>query len=432
MPSKNGAGDRLVTLGSSPAREYSLDKPTIAIGSHPKNDVVADDTTVSRRHATITRKGDGFELADLGSTNGTSVNGRRLTEPVALKPGDEIKFGSVRFAFNPQSAPRRMWVGLLITTVALVAGFAFARRNPAMRPALSALFGESSSPEVSPAPAAMNTQSPASINTQSVARNEGSTASSATAPPPPATSLSAVPQWLQRVNYYRQMVKLPPIFEDPAASQGDRSHATYIVKNYHDRIEHEGLGAEMHTEDPGRPNFTPEGLEAAKSSDMDVWSMRGVSAGDAWGSPTWSIDGWMALPFHRMPILNPQLTSAGFGIYCEKEACAAGLNLLNGAQRKIAPGAADAPIAFPPDGATVAILSFENEWPDPLTSCPGYEKPSGLSITIQLGAWMNTHLTDYSVARINPDGTRTVVQASGFDSTSYTNPDGYMQELGRN
>jgi hypothetical protein len=45
---------------------------------------------------------------------------------------------------------------------------------------------------------------------------------------------------------------------------------------------------------------------------------------------------------------------------------------------------------------------------------------------------MNTHLTDYSVARVNPDGTRTVVQACGFDSTSYSNPDGYTQELGRN
>src|SRR5277367_6054937 len=232
MPAKSGAGDRLVSLGS-PAREYLLDKPTIAIGSHPKNDVVADHTTVSRWHATITRKVDGFELADLGSTNGTYINGRRLTEPVALKPGDEIKFGSVRFAFNPESAPRRMWVGLLITTVALVAGFAFARHNPAMRPALSALFGQTSSPELSPAPMAMNTQSPAAINTQSVAENEESAASSTAAPPPPAaTSLSAVPQWLQRVNYYRQMVKLPPIFEDPAASQGDRSHATYIVKNY--------------------------------------------------------------------------------------------------------------------------------------------------------------------------------------------------------
>jgi hypothetical protein len=133
-----------------------------------------------------------------------------------------------------------------------------------------------------------------------------------------------------------------------------------------------------------------------------------------------------------MPILNPQLASAGFGIYCEAEACAAGLNLLNGAQRTVAPGSAETgPIAFPPDGATVPLLSFENEWPDPLTSCPGYEKPSGLTITLQLGTWMASRLGDYSLARENPDGTRTALQACGFDSTSYSNSDAYSQELGR-
>src|SRR5271163_1850284 len=104
---------RLVTLGVSPAREYSLNKPTLAVGSHPSNDVVLDDTTVSRRHATITRKATGgYELEDLGSTNGTYVNGRQLRKPTALTRGDEIKFGSVRVSFDPSSAPRRMLRGL--------------------------------------------------------------------------------------------------------------------------------------------------------------------------------------------------------------------------------------------------------------------------------------------------------------------------------
>ena len=84
---------------------------------------------------------------------------------------------------------------------------------------------------------------------------------------------------MKRVNYYRTMVKLPPIVEDPELSKGDRAHTTYIVENFHDAIMSSGLGAEMHAEDPGKPNFTPEGLDAAKSSDMDVWSMRGVSSG---------------------------------------------------------------------------------------------------------------------------------------------------------
>jgi hypothetical protein len=234
------------------------------------------------------------------------------------------------------------------------------------------------------------------------------------------------------VNYYRAMVKLPPVVEDPESSKGDQAHTTYIVRNFHDSIEHDGLGAEMHNEDSGKPGFTREGLEAAKSSDMDVWSMRGVSR-DGWGSPEWSIDGWMSLPFHRMPILNPRLTTAGFGLYCESEACAAGLNLLKGSQGKMPPGAAKSlPIEFPPDGGSVAIRSFENEWPNPLTSCPGYDAPSGLAITLQLGNWIDTHLGQYSLERVNPDGGHSSLEACGIDSTRYSNPDAYAQDLGRN
>ncbi|MGB0060197.1 FHA domain-containing protein [Candidatus Binatus sp.] len=416
MPRKDGAANnRLVAIGSSPPREYSLDKPTIAIGSHPSNDVVLDDTTVSRRHATITRTPTGLELADLGSTNGTFVNGRRVQKSVALKAGDEIKFGSARMALDPASVPKRMRRGLAILTVMFLAGFAVARYRTQTAPATPEPGTDSASRESSSAPSAINTQS-------------------ASAPASSANPASAEPAWLARVNYYRAMVKLPPIVEDAAASSGDRAHTMYIVKNYHDAIMSSGLGAEMHTEDPGKPGFTPEGLEAAKSSDMDVWSMRG-DAGEAggWGSPEWSIDGWMALPFHRMPILNPRLRSAGFGLYCESDACAAGLNLLKGSQGKMpAAAAASMPIEFPADGGTVAIRSFENEWPNPLTSCPGYTAPSGLAITLQLGDWLDTHLGDYSLARVNADGSRTAVVACGIDSNSYSNPDAYSQDLGRN
>ncbi len=423
-PGKSAASEKLVSLGSSPPREYSLDKPLIAIGSHPKNDVVLDDTTVSRRHATITRKPGGFELADLGSTNGTYVNGGRVSKPVALKPGDEIKFGSVRFAFDPESVAGRMRRGLVLLALALVAGFAAARYSSEIGPALLELVGRISNHISSPAPSAANSQSESA--------NEQATASS-TSEPPANHPVVAQPEWLVRVNYYRVMVKLPPVVEDAAASKGDRAHTMYIVRNYHGAMEHDGLGPQMHTEDPGSPGFTPEGLAAAKSSDMDVWSMRGMSASDKWGSPAWSIDGWIALPFHRMPILNPRLTSAGFGMYCESGVCAAGLNLLKGSQGKRPRGSAESePIEFPPDGGMVALRSFENEWPDPRTSCPGYVPPSGLAITLQLGSFMDTHVGEYSVARENADGSRTAIEACGFDSTSYSNPDRYSQELGRN
>jgi uncharacterized protein YkwD len=444
--SRGRAGEqvRLVSIASSPRLEYSLDKPRIAIGSHPSNDIVIGDTAVSRYHAAITRNPRGFELADLSSTNGTFVNGNRVRKPVALERGDEIKLGSVRLAFinagdpvpaaNATRASGNLARTSTILAVLFALGFAGVRYRSEIATVASSVVALISSRQTSlapsAAPSAIVTQ-PASVETAGTAsvRTEADTSMPAVAAAPAASE----PEWLKRMNYYRAMVKLPPVVEDADASKGDREHATYIVRNYRDAIFHNGLGAQMHTEDPGTPGFTPEGLEAAKSSDMDVWSNRGEPAGAVWGSQDWSIDGWMALPFHRMPIINPALTSAGFGMDCEDGACAAGLNLLKGSQRNIPPDAAKSlPIEFPPDGGTVAMNSFEHEWPDPLTSCAGYEGPSGLSITLQLGNWLDTHLSQYSVARVNADGSHTQIEACGFDTTSYSNPDAYAQDLGRN
>src|SRR5258708_6088473 len=96
---------RLISIGSSSPGEYQLSKQTVTIGSHRSNDLIIDDSAVSRRHATITHKTGGFELADLGSTNGTLVNGKRLRVPVALGRGDEIKFGSARYTFVAAGDP---------------------------------------------------------------------------------------------------------------------------------------------------------------------------------------------------------------------------------------------------------------------------------------------------------------------------------------
>jgi len=435
---------RLISIGSSDPREYQLDRQTVTIGSHPSNDVVVDDTTVSRRHATITQRLARFELADLGSTNGTFVNGGRVRVPIALKPGDEIKFGSARYAFltaiDPTVAksraarsPVRLGRALALLAAMFIAGFAGVRYRSEIGAASSAIVAWISTRQPSSAPSAINTQSaPANPN-----------ATEASTPASPAIPAVAEPGWLKRLNYYRVMAKLPPVVEDPALSKGDLAHAMYLVKNFRSRIEHGGLGAEMHTENPATPGFTPEGLEAAKGSVMDEWYSTGVASKDSgassdpdeWtagrGSPEWSIDGWMSLPFHRMPLLNPRLVSAGFGIFCELGACAAGLNLLNGSRHGIPPGVTITPIEFPPDAASVAMRSFGNEWPDPRTSCAGYEPPSGLAVTLQLGADMDTHLGEYSIKPENTEGSAAVLDACGFDSTSYSNPDAYSQNLGR-
>jgi pSer/pThr/pTyr-binding forkhead associated (FHA) protein len=58
---------------------------------------VLSDTTVSRRHARITRHGEAWVLEDLGSLNGTRLNGWRVSEAVELRPGDRVSFGTARY-----------------------------------------------------------------------------------------------------------------------------------------------------------------------------------------------------------------------------------------------------------------------------------------------------------------------------------------------
>lgn len=59
-----------------------------------------DESTISRRHAKLDRLGTGVTVSDLSSTNGTYVNGLRVTAGVTLRPGDAVQFGSVRFRFE--------------------------------------------------------------------------------------------------------------------------------------------------------------------------------------------------------------------------------------------------------------------------------------------------------------------------------------------
>jgi hypothetical protein len=61
---------------------------------------ILDETTISRRHAELSRQGDTITVSDLGSTNGTYVNGVKLTSAVILRPGDQVQFGAVRFRYE--------------------------------------------------------------------------------------------------------------------------------------------------------------------------------------------------------------------------------------------------------------------------------------------------------------------------------------------
>ncbi|MCL6440173.1 MAG: FHA domain-containing protein, partial [Thermoleophilum sp.] len=67
-------------------------------GRSPKADVFLDDVTVSRNHAVVVRRRDGFYIDDLGSLNGTYVNRRRI-DSHRLSHGDELQIGKYRLTF---------------------------------------------------------------------------------------------------------------------------------------------------------------------------------------------------------------------------------------------------------------------------------------------------------------------------------------------
>ncbi len=82
----------LVIEGAEPGKRIFLDKSVMLIGREDeKCDLVIADRQVSRHHALISLENDGYMLKDLGSKNGTFVNGREIQGPHALQDGDEIQ-----------------------------------------------------------------------------------------------------------------------------------------------------------------------------------------------------------------------------------------------------------------------------------------------------------------------------------------------------
>jgi hypothetical protein len=79
-------------------------RPAISVGRALDNDVVIDSAEVSRHHARIEFRDGRFRVSDLGSTNGTTVNGRPADQ-TAVNDGDRITFGTVDLDFLPYAGP---------------------------------------------------------------------------------------------------------------------------------------------------------------------------------------------------------------------------------------------------------------------------------------------------------------------------------------
>jgi FHA domain-containing protein len=84
-----------------PGAEWELDSMQLTIGRGPENDIaLGDDEFASARHARVEPRRDGVWVHDLGSTNGTFVNGAQLDRPRKLARGDVLRVGETDFRYE--------------------------------------------------------------------------------------------------------------------------------------------------------------------------------------------------------------------------------------------------------------------------------------------------------------------------------------------
>lgn len=238
-------------------------------------------------------------------------------------------------------------------------------------------------------------------------------------PPPSSTPTptqpAPPPDWLVYLNGKRLLGNLPALTEMPEWSSGCWYHSRYMVKN--------DTFSNLHAEDPNNPWYTLEGTTAAHNSDLMVSS----STGD---KDQTAIDLWLGGPFHGIGILDPKLKQTGFNSYREaggSVAMGACLDVIRGLGSS--PPSLSYPIYWPGGNVVMPYTRFEgHEWPDPLTSCPGYVPPTGAAIYLQVGSGGSSpKVTSYWLKK----GDGTSLESCVFDETSYTNPDAYSQQIGR-
>ncbi len=94
-------GQGTATLTLPDGRRVVLDQDKVTLGRLPECELAVADAGVSRRHAEVRREADNsWVVSDLGSTNGTKVNGLRISAPHQLQDGDEITVGSTTVRFE--------------------------------------------------------------------------------------------------------------------------------------------------------------------------------------------------------------------------------------------------------------------------------------------------------------------------------------------
>ena len=94
----------LIEEKGMPEKKHEIKGTAVSIGNSDDNDIVLQDKAISRHHAKIRIEGKKHFIYDLASTNGTKVNGRKITKKW-IKEGDTIEVGHTRMTFKPSEMP---------------------------------------------------------------------------------------------------------------------------------------------------------------------------------------------------------------------------------------------------------------------------------------------------------------------------------------
>lgn len=122
----------VVVNGAEAGSSFDLDAPEVVIGRQTGVEIKLNGTNVSRRHARVSRNGDSFLLEDLGSSNGTFLNGAKIAQRASLKPLDEVRIGPYLLRFETPAA-QNLDVTIRARTVANPANQDLFRENAARK-----------------------------------------------------------------------------------------------------------------------------------------------------------------------------------------------------------------------------------------------------------------------------------------------------------
>jgi pSer/pThr/pTyr-binding forkhead associated (FHA) protein len=100
-PEKRAKGRLVVVVdGDGKGPVFEIDAAAVTVGRGHANDIPLEDEFASTQHARLEARKDGVWVEDVGSTNGTVVNGTRIDGPRKLAPGDVIRIGDTDFRFE--------------------------------------------------------------------------------------------------------------------------------------------------------------------------------------------------------------------------------------------------------------------------------------------------------------------------------------------